>query len=145
MTRKLNLRRVKNIEASSPNSQPPVTEEYVEFISNPRNGFCTTKGVIISCDLSGQELRTAAVVSKDPAMCNTFLAPSVIQREDGSSYENPYTDLHLLTCVNATHPELFAGLPEDQWLSKSKKIPPGQNKKPRDLAKTLNFAKALAK
>lgn len=121
--------------------ETPVPVEYVEFISNPRNGFCSDdKHVIISCDFSNQEARVAAAVSKDPAMVEALTAPTVLTRPDGTTYNNVRADLHSLTSSLATHPHVVAGLTEDLWDAAVRVTQPGEKQPPRQYGKTLNFS-----
>ncbi len=121
-------------------AKAPITIEELEAISNPRNGFCTTKGVIISCDFSSQEIRVAAVASKDPIMCASFLVPEKLVTPEGKEYKNPRADYHTLTALNCVAPDRFVGKTEDEWETIARAVLPGDKKCPRDTAKTVNFA-----
>jgi hypothetical protein len=120
-------------------AQAPTVEQ-LEFVSNPRNGFCTQRGVIISCDFASQEIRVAAVVSKDPIMCESFLVPEKLTTPEGKVYNNPRSDYHTLTAVNCIAPERFVGKTEDEWEAIARAFLFGDKRCPRDTAKTLNFA-----
>lgn len=122
------------------NTEAPVIVEKLEAISNPRNGFCTDKGVIISCDFSSQEVRVAAVASKDKIMCDSFLVPEKLTTREGKEYKNPRSDYHTLTAMNCVAPERFVGKTEDEWESIARAFLPGDKKCPRDIAKGVNFS-----
>jgi hypothetical protein len=141
MRRKLNLRpKAGGIGVIPEIAVTPTVVELQEIISNPRNGFCTSKGVIISCDFSSQELRTSAVLSKDPAMCASYLVPEKLITPEGKEYKNPRADLHTLSAVNCIDPQRFVGTTEDQWEGIARAKLPTDKRSPRDTGKTLNFA-----
>jgi DNA polymerase I-like protein with 3'-5' exonuclease and polymerase domains len=89
----------------------------LKFKVGPRMGFVAASNYTwLSIDYSGQELMIASAISKDKAMETAFLSPAMITKEDGSSYKNPYADLHALTAVKCCAPHLFQGIPEDKWV-----------------------------
>jgi DNA polymerase-1 len=90
--------------------------------------------LIGSLDFSNQEAQIAAVVSGDDAMSKVFLVEETLQREDGSRYINPYSDLHTLSAVYCVNPDRYRNVPEDQWRELADKS--GDRK----LAKGLNFS-----
>jgi hypothetical protein len=125
-------------------SEPQTEEQVITFMSNPRNGFTCGNGSgksIVSLDYSSQEILVATVLSKDPAMTQAQLLPKKLALPDGTTYTNPRGDLHSWTCSNCTHPHLVEGKPESEWDEIVRKLQPGEKRKPRDTAKTLNFAK----
>jgi DNA polymerase I-like protein with 3'-5' exonuclease and polymerase domains len=89
--------------------------------------------VWISVDYSGQEAITAAVVSGDPTMCNSYLADPLIPGPDGNLYPNPEADMHTLTAAKCIAPELFNDKPLYLWRQIADKS------KSRKKAKPLNF------
>jgi hypothetical protein len=91
------------------------------IISNPRMGFVAPPGYCwLSLDYSSQELMLGAAWSKDEMMTRAYTEPEVITREDGTTYKNPYADLHTLTAVKCCSKHLFENIPEWEWVSLSK-------------------------
>lgn len=108
--------------------------------------FCAPEGkVIIEADFSAQELRLGAALSKDPVMTDSFTSEEFIKDTEGNLFPNPVADLHTMSAVRCVMPSWFEGIPETQWVKRSKETPPGEKRTPRDNAKVLNFAKVLAK
>ena len=62
----------------------------------------------------------ATAWSKDPAMVRAFTEPEVLTLPDGTTYKNPYADLHALTAVKCCAPKLFVNVPESEWVPRSK-------------------------
>ena len=62
----------------------------------------------------------ATAWSKDPAMVRAFTEPEELTLADGTHYKNPYADLHALTAVKCCAPKLFEGVPEFEWVPRSK-------------------------
>jgi DNA polymerase I-like protein with 3'-5' exonuclease and polymerase domains len=75
----------------------------------------------------------ATAWSKDPAMERAFTEPEVLTLPDGTTYKNPYADLHTLTAVKCCAPALFHGVTEHEWVSKAKENGSRHN------GKTTNF------
>ena len=113
----------------------------MKLISHPRMPFCAPAGkVIIEADYSSQELAVGAALSRDPVMEASFTAPKVLVDVDGNEYTNPVSDLHAQSAINCVMPEWFKGIPDNKLVIRSKEVPPGSKRSPRDDGKVLNFA-----
>jgi hypothetical protein len=118
----------------------------MKLIAHPRMPFCAPEGkVIIEADFSAQELRLGAALSKDPVMTVSFTSDEFIYDTEGNPCPNPAADLHCMSAVRCVLPSWFEEIPETQWVKRSKEVPPGAKRTPRDDAKVLNFARVLAK
>lgn len=86
-------------------------------------------------------MRNAAVLSNDPIMVESFLAPEKIIGPDGKEYKNLAADLHAISAFKCIDPTWFKDIPEHLIIPRSKEVRPGQKRCSRDDAKTLNFGK----
>jgi len=73
-------------------------------------------------------------------MVESFTAPKTLKLPDGTEYPNPSSCLHLQSAINCIKPSWFEGVPDHLLLSRSKEVPPGDKKCPRDSGKALNFS-----
>lgn len=121
-------------------------KQKIKFSITPRQGIVAPKGYCIaSLDFSGQELMIAAVWSQDKTMLDSFRLPEKKEAPDGKVYPNPFSDLHTLSTVQCTFPELFidengAAKPWWTWteIAKDSKLIK-QKGNARSYSKILNF------
>lgn len=84
-------------------------------------------------------MRNAAVLSNDPIMIESFLAPPTLIGPGGKEYPNPVADLHLQSSIHCVYPDWFKGVEDHLLLARAKEVPPGHKASVRDSSKVLNF------
>jgi len=119
-----------------------------------RHGFVAPPGyVIVSIDVASQEIALIAAASGDELMLRSLKEPKLVALLDETGnpvmssegiqvfYDNPYADLHTLTCKDCCFPHLYEGKPEWMWveqIGKNKSLLT-TGKEPRFYGKVTNF------